>query len=169
METLWKTIVDWLWHIAPAFLIRLYWTESRLGSRIFIDVKPRGDVLTFNGGEPSEVTVYLRVWNMLPFTVEVNCIRVTVWCSGEVCQPLQHDEKVPIKPFGVVDIYVRGGQGINLEKKFSSLQEIPEATVTIRADVNCAVRNFKIDNNDRAFLRASMVNVSNELRQKQRK
>lgn len=169
MEVLFKTILDWIFHIAPAFLIRWYWTESRLNGRVIIDVRPRGDTLEFNGGEPSGVSVYLRVWNMAPFMVEIDRITVTIWCNGEVCQPLQHIEKVPVGPFSIANIYVRGGQGIDLEKKFSFLEQIPEATISIRADVNSAVRNFKIQNDDRGYLRPSMVNVSNEMRQKLRK
>ena len=168
MEALWKTMLDWLFHVAPAFLIRWYWTEDRLRSRIIIDVRPRGDALEFRGGEQPKVAIYLRVWNMAPFTIEIDRLQVSIWGSGygEVCQPLQYSQRTKVPPTGVADVFVRGGEGIDLEKRLSHASPWPTAEIQIRAEVNARIRNFTVQYDGRDYVRPRIDGVSDKLRQK---
>ena len=168
METLIKTILDWIFHVAPAFLIRWYWTEDRLQRRVIIDVRPRGDAREFRGGEQPEVQIFLRVWNMAPFFIEVDRLKVDIWCSGcgEVCQPLQDIQKRKVPPAGFADILMRGGQGVNIETLLERAGTWPTANINIHAEIVSSVRNFSIQSSNQGFVRPSITSISNELRQK---
>ncbi len=168
MEALWKTVLDWVFHILPAFLIRWYWTEERLRSKIILDIRPRGDALDFRGGERSEIAVYIRVWNMAPFQVEVDRLEVAVSGSGlgEVCQPLRYIQKTTVPPAAFADIFVRGGEGVDLEKRLANANAWPTADITIRAEVVSRVRTYLAQTSDGGFVRPMITGISNELRQK---
>ncbi len=163
MKILIATICRWILTVAPAILVRWYWTESRLRRYVSIDVRPRGRPLELSGGDPSSVDLYLRLWNALPYALEIEHAEASVRCNGELCQPLTISRRIKVPPISAVDVRLRGGQGIDFGKRFERLERIPPATLLIHAELKCSMRRFTINNDSIGFVPITMINVSKEL------
>jgi hypothetical protein len=63
-----------LWVLAkylPAFLLRRYFTASRLAGLVYVDVMPRNDAVTLNLAAPGTAAVYLQIINLAPVAIQL--------------------------------------------------------------------------------------------------
>lgn len=151
----------------PRLIVQKIWPQDKLAKLILIDVRPRGYPLEISGRSPRGVRMYLRVWNMCHFPIHVESLTVEIWCNGILCHPLKFHERKTIPATHIEDFFLQGGENVATEEHFSAADTIPEAEITIKAQIDCGFCRIDLINNDKGFIRPKLTNVPKELLLKQ--
>jgi hypothetical protein len=136
---LWK-LVAW----APPFFLRWFFKKEDLAARTRIDVRNRPHAVQINGGEISEVTVYVEIQNSGYFTIELDRVAVEVMLAGARLEYFDLT-RVRLTPDRKHEATVRGpippGHLAHYKRNH---QHGDNVTVIVRAEFNCEIHNFNV-------------------------
>src|ERR1039458_5109318 len=102
LSALWK-LVSWL----PGIVLRRFVSKESLISKTRIDVRPRHDPVQINGGEMSEATVWLQIYNNGYFQIKLDRLTAELSLAGAITQLIFLD-RIPILPGATQDVLLRG-------------------------------------------------------------
>jgi hypothetical protein len=136
-----RSVLGWL----PSFVLRWYWTESRLALRVRTSVSSENEGVRIDGGELPEFSMWLDVQNLAPFAVEVDRIFGEVFCGGRVASYLCVNRTV-VPSLATERIYVRAdmsdAQARMLVRVYASAER--RVHVVVNALVCSKVRTFRL-------------------------
>jgi hypothetical protein len=95
-----KSLVAWL----PPFLLRWYYTPTRLAQLVYVDLMPRNESALLNLGPAATFRVAMQVINLSPFSVELDRAVIRLNCGTS---PLEASnlERRTIRPGEVTAVY----------------------------------------------------------------
>lgn len=96
----WK-IFRWL----PDFILKRVFSKRRLSELIYIDVKPRGESVRVDVGQPPIFEVWLQLINMTPFEVELDRAELEMNFSG-IRVKYKHLKKTSMQSGEILDLFM---------------------------------------------------------------
>lgn len=145
----------------PGWMFRWYYTQQRLNSIIRIDVRPRGDQLSFWVDRNPHATLYLQIVNHSPFNLTLEHLKAEVWCDGRL-GTMKYTERKAIGRNATAEVFVEDMQGYDFKSAFEHQGRIRQPTLNITAQ-------FRFGTHIHRFLsRASGAGVALQVEQSDR-
>jgi hypothetical protein len=152
----WK-LVTWL----PGFLLRLWWPQERLASRISIDVRPRHSPVQINGGEISRADIWLELQNAGPFPVELDRMIVTAYLAGSSLD-FYHLDRIILAPETRTEVHIQGAVPAGHIAHYArNLKHGNPMSLAVRAEFNSKIRQFSVRTDNLSGIDARNVNMPN--------
>ncbi len=165
MDIITKSLIWSFLSRLPGFFLRKTFTEERLASLIEIDVRARGEQITFNCGELPYVGVWLEIRNCSHFEIELDRLTLEVLSPTKICE-LSYLHREFINPGKSEILYIK--EPINSHHIESLLNKKDKHRCNIRviASFNSKIHNFRVDTKT---LEGVHVQFNNEGRERQSK
>lgn len=153
-------ILGWLVSKLPGFTIRLFYRPDRLRSRIEIDLRPRGESLTFDRGEAPYVSLWLTIRNGTPFPIDLDRMRVDLWCQGYRLGDLFFLDRTTIPKGASKDILIRGLSGARYGESLAEKNGRCVCSVHVRAEFESKVGRVIYETRQLEGIKPTLSNVS---------
>jgi len=156
--------LNWFWKLMaalPGFLLRWRYPKEALARHIRIDVRPRHTPVQINGGDVSEVTIWLQIQNAGPFFVELDRMTLQLNLAG---YPLDYYmlDRTPVPAASTIEVYVRGPVPAGVIKHYAlNVKNGDIVSLHVRAEFNCKVHDFTVRTENLSGIQPRNINIPN--------
>ena len=92
-----KSMIEFVAGLAPGWLLRRYYAESRLAELIEVDLRTTNPVVITNQTVLPEANVYLRVTNFLPFEAILAQGSIDIWLGQPIAKQIALRQPITLR------------------------------------------------------------------------
>lgn len=150
---IWR-LMSWL----PGFILRKLFSQQWLSAHSRIDLRPRHDPVSIQGGELPEVMLWLDISNRGHFPIELDRLTVDFGIAGAMTRfyVLNRKALAPNEEWGLL---VRGALSAAHIAHLKRNLERPNITVQVQAEFNSKIHNFSVDTGQLSGIRPELTSI----------
>ena len=155
-----KTILKHL----PSFILKKYYTPSKLENLIYCDLYPRGGNAEINLGDIASSRIILQIINLSPFIIELDRLTAKFTLHGGVID-FTHLKRTKIEPGEITNVYLEASLSDSAANSISRLfNNDSHGDIYGNIEFNCPVINFskRINTLSNVYPKAINLNFRNK-------
>jgi hypothetical protein len=125
-----------------SFTLRRHWTEQRLAACVRVTIPGDRQAVRVTGGDGPEVSIWLEVQNLSPFSITVDRLFGDIFCGPKIASFVHVDPKT-IEPLHSDTVYLSIDMTDAKARQLAVCHE-KRVRISLQGFARCRVRDFKL-------------------------